>query len=167
MSEGGGFFDADDVVFEAEVGVDVFFVLEVAGDDAGAVFEGEDAAIRREFVGEGAEEASAEVFEVFHVGFANLAEEEAFQAGDTLAIVGTHLGEEPVGFAAATGAAVTDGGGAVGEVTETGRGGGEELALLQDDIGAEEVVHLITGTAGGVAEGEVALEWSHVTGVEG
>ena len=35
--ESGGFLDADDVVFQAQVGIDVFFVLEMAGDDAGAV----------------------------------------------------------------------------------------------------------------------------------
>src|SRR5512140_1959887 len=69
--EGGGFFDADHVVFEAEVGVDVFFILEVAGDDAGAVGKGENAAVGGEFMGEVGEQAAAEVFEVLEVGFAD------------------------------------------------------------------------------------------------
>ena len=143
--EGGGFFDADDVVFEAEVGVDVFLGLEVAGDDAGAVGEGEDAAVGREFMGQGDEEAAAEVFEVFHVGFADFPQQQAFQARHALAVVSAHLGQEPVAFAAAAGAAVADGGGAVRAVAEAGGGGGGELALLQDDAGLDEVVHLVCG----------------------
>ena len=48
----GGFLDADDVVFEAEVGINVLFALVMAEDDAGAVGEGEDAAGGIELVGE-------------------------------------------------------------------------------------------------------------------
>ena len=48
--EGGGFLDADDVVFEAEVGVDVLFALEMAGDDPRAIGEGEGGAGRGELV---------------------------------------------------------------------------------------------------------------------
>jgi hypothetical protein len=64
VGEGGGFFDADDVVLEAEVGIDVFFVLEVAGDDARAIGEGKDAAVGGELMRQCAEDAAAEVFEV-------------------------------------------------------------------------------------------------------
>ena len=145
--ERGGFLDADDVVFEAEVGVDVLFALVMAEDDAGAVGEGEDAAGGVELVGQAGEEALAEVFEVFEVGFADFAEEEAFEAGDALAIVGAHLGEEPVGFAAAASAAVADGGGAVGLIAEAGGGAGGELPGLEDDAGADEVQELVAGTA--------------------
>jgi hypothetical protein len=41
VSESGGFLDADDVVFEAEIGIDLVFGLEMAGDDAGTVFKNE------------------------------------------------------------------------------------------------------------------------------
>ena len=52
-----------------------------------------------------------------------------------LAIVSTHLGEEPEGFAPAGGAAVADGGGAVVVVTEAGGGAGGELFGLEDKAG--------------------------------
>ncbi len=97
-------------------------------------------------VGEVGEEALAEVVEVFEVGFADFAQEEAFEAGEALAIVGAHLGEEPVGFAAAAGAAVADGGGAVGVIAEAGGGAGGELAGLEEDAGADEVLDLVDGT---------------------
>jgi len=95
--EGGGFLDADDVVFEAEVGIDVFFALEVAGDDAGAVGESEGGAGSGPGVREAGEEASAEVLEIFEVGLADLAQEQALETGEALAIVGispeNHLGK--------------------------------------------------------------------------
>ena len=43
IGKGGGFLDEDDVVFEAEVLVDVVFGAEVADDDAGFVGEGDEA----------------------------------------------------------------------------------------------------------------------------
>ena len=120
----------------------------MAGDDAGAVGEGEEPREAVNSCGRRQEEAPAEVLEVFEVGFADFAEEEAFEAGDALAVIGAHLGEEPVGFAAAAGAAVADGRGAVGQVAEAGGGAGGELPGLEDDAGADEVLHLILGTAG-------------------
>src|SRR6476620_2159743 len=46
--EGSGFFNPDDVVFETEIGIDVFFTLIMAGDNAGAVGESQKAARGRE-----------------------------------------------------------------------------------------------------------------------
>ena len=109
-------------------------------DDAGAVGEGEEAAGGGELMREPAEEAAAEVLEVFEVGFADLAQQEAFQAGEALAVVHAHLGEEPEGFAAAAGAAVADGGGAVRAVAEAGGGAGGELLGLEEHAGADEVL---------------------------
>ena len=54
VGQGGGLLDADHVVLEAEVGVDVGLVLEVAEDDARAVGEGQDALAAALFVGDGA-----------------------------------------------------------------------------------------------------------------
>jgi len=48
----------------------------------------------------------AEALKVFEVGFADFAEEQTFQAGHPLTVVGAHLGEEPVGLAATASAAV-------------------------------------------------------------
>ena len=154
--EGGGFLDTNDVVFEAEVGVDVLFALEMAGDDAGAIFEGEQAAAGSEFMGQAEEEAAAEVLEVLEVGFADFAEEEAFEAGPALAIIGAQLGEEPMGFAAAARAAETDGGGADGLIAEAGGGAGRELAGLENDAGPSKVFRLIERTAGALGgQGEL------------
>jgi hypothetical protein len=100
-----------------------------------------------EVVGQEVEEASAKVLEVLEVGFADLAEEETLEARDALAVVDADLGEEPVGFAPAPGAAVADGSGAVGFVAEaSGRAGGE-LAGLEDDARLGEVEELVGGTA--------------------
>lgn len=43
LGESGGLLDTNDVVFDAEKGVYILFVLVMADDDARAVFEGEDA----------------------------------------------------------------------------------------------------------------------------
>ena len=144
--EGGGFLDADDVVFEAEIGVDVFFALEVAGDDAGTVGEGDQATGNREVVRQPREQAPAEVFEMLEVRFADFAEQQAFEARHALAVIHAHLGEKPIGFAAAAGAAEADGGGAVGAVTEAGGGAGGKLLGLEEHAGTDEVVHLILRT---------------------
>jgi hypothetical protein len=158
--KGGGFLDADDVVFEAEVGIDVLFALKMAEDNPRAVGKGENAARGIELVGQTEEEAPAEVLEAFEVGFADFAEQEAFEPGHALAIIHAHLGEEPEGFAAAARAAKADGRGTVGQVAEAGRSAGVHLPGLKNDAGADEVLHLIRGTAGepgggGEAIGEV------------
>ena len=123
-------------------------VLEVAGDDAGAVGEGEDAAGGGEVVGEVAEEPAAEVVEVFAVGFADFAQEQALEAGEALAVIDAHLGEEPEGFAAAAGAAVADGGGAVGEVAEAGGGAGQRAGGAGERCGPWRSFGLVPGATG-------------------
>jgi len=115
-------------------------------------------------MGKVAEQAKAEVLEVFEIGFADFAEEEALEARVALAIVSAHLGEEPEGFAAAAGAAVADGGGAVVLVAEAGGGAGGELFGLEDEAGIEEVADLVrralSGAGGGgeIARGEAEAE---------
>jgi len=163
----GGFLDANDVVFEAEIGIDVLFALVMAEDDARAVLEGEDAAGGIEVVGEALEEALAEALEVFEVGFADFAEEEAVEAREALAIVGAHLGEEPVGFTAAAGTTIADRLGAIGEIAETRGGTGGELAGLEDDAGVEEVLDLIGRASGGSGRGGVAIQIGRRTGGAG
>lgn len=121
-SQGGGFLNANDVVLEAEVGIDVFFGLEVAGNDAGTVGKGEHATVSGEVVSQAVEEFAPEIFKMLHVCFAHLAEEEAFQFGNALAIIRAHLRQEPVGLAAATSAAEPDGGGAARPIAAAGGG---------------------------------------------
>src|SRR4051812_5996548 len=66
--EGGGFLDADNVVLDADVLIDVLFVLVMAGVDVGAVGKGQDAFVADIFVREVVKELLAEVFEMFDVG---------------------------------------------------------------------------------------------------
>ena len=82
------------------------------------------------------------------IGFADFAQEEAFESGHTLAIIGAHLGEEPVRFTAAASAAITDGGGSIGQVAQAGSGAGGELPGLEDEAGVEEVLDLVTRATG-------------------
>ena len=44
IGEGGGFLNTDDVVFEAEEGIDFLLMLVMAGDDTGVILEEEGAA---------------------------------------------------------------------------------------------------------------------------
>ena len=94
-----------------------------------------------------AQQAAAEVLEIFAVGLAHFAEEEAFEAREALAIIDGHLGEEPKGFAAAARAAETDGGGTAGMVAEASGGAGSELLRLEEHPGVDEVFHLIARAA--------------------
>ena len=138
----------------------------MAEADLRTVGEDEQAAGGVELVREVFKDTAAEAFKVFEVGLADLAEEEAFEAGDALAIVGAELGEEPVGFAAAAGAAIADGLGAVGLVAKPGGSAGGELAILQDDTGVGEVEELVAGTAVLEAELEEVLQLFRPTGRE-
>ena len=82
---------------------------------------------------EAGEDALTKVLEAFEVGLADLAEEEAFQARHALAIVGTKLGDEPMGFAATACAAVANSFGAIRFVAEARGGAGGELPGLKND----------------------------------
>jgi len=93
------------------------------------------------------EEALAKTFEVFEVGFADFTEEETVEAGDALTVVGPDLGEEPVSFAAAASAAIADGAGAVRIITEPSGRAGRKLPGLEEEAGANKVLHLIARTA--------------------
>jgi len=133
----------------------------MAEDNAGAVGEGEGGAGSDPFVGEAGEEALAEVLEVFEVGLADFAEEEAFEAGETLAIIEGHLGEEPKGFAAAAGAPEADGGGALGTVAKTGRSAGGKLLGLEDDPSFAEMADLVGRATVERPELEVGGQWAN------
>ena len=97
---------------------------------------------------EGGEDALAEIFKILCVGLADLAEEETVETGDPLTIVGPHLGEEPVGFAAAARTAVADSSGAIRLIAQSGGGTGGELARLEEDAGADQVIHLVRQAPG-------------------
>jgi hypothetical protein len=72
-------------------------------------------------MGRAIEQFAAQVFGMLQVRFADFAQEQAFQAGDALAVVGAELGQQPMRLPAATGAAVAIGGGAVGAVPDNGQ----------------------------------------------
>ena len=96
IGERGGFLDADEVVFETEVGIDITLFLEMAGDDAGTIFEQEGPTGRNEGMVETPKSATANVVEIFEIRFADFSNEEAFEPGVALAIIGAHLTKEPV-----------------------------------------------------------------------
>ena len=142
IGKGGGFFDEDDVVFEAEVLVDVVFVAEVADDDAGAVGEGDEAFGPDVAVWDSFQDYAAEVVGLFAGLFGGEAEVEGFEAGDAAAVVEGELGEGGVGFAGAAGAAEADLGWAIGAVTEAGGCVEFELFALGDVAGGDKVFEL-------------------------
>jgi hypothetical protein len=159
--ESGGLLDADDVVFESEIGVYVFLTLVVAGDDAGAGGESENAASDGVVMWNIAKNPAAEIIEVFTIGFANLSEKEAFETGEALAIIEGHLSHEPKRFAATACAAESDGGGAVREVAEASGGAGRELLRLRHDAAVVEVVHLVEPAAGATGGGGKVIGKGH------
>ena len=164
MSEGGGFFDADEIVFEPKEGfVELFFMLVVFGDDTGAIFKNEGSGGGIKGVFQMGENAAAEVIEAFAVGLADFAQKETFETGTALTIVGAHLGEEPVGFSAAASAAIADGSGAIGQVAKPGSGAGGELTRLENDPGADKVFHLVGRAPGGKAVAGILLGVEFVT----
>lgn len=154
----GGLLNPDHVVLEAEISIDIFLALIMPEDDTGTVGEDELAARGVEFMRQLPEETLPESLEMLEIGFAHLAEEEAVETGDALAIVGAHLGEQPVGFTAAARAAVTDGGGATRPIAQSGCGTGGELAGLEDEAGGGEVAQLVLGTTELLAEPEELFE---------
>jgi len=103
------------------------------------------------------ENTAAEVIEALAVGLADFAQKEAFEPGAALTIVGADLSEEPVRFAAAASTAIADGGGAIGQVTKPGRGAGGELTRLENDPGADKVLHLVGRAPGGKAGSGILL----------
>ena len=158
--ESGGLLDADDVVFEPEIAIDILLGLEMAGDDAGAIGEFEGAGLAGKFIG-GLEHLAAEIVKIFAIGLSDFAEEEAFEARAALAIVGAHLGDEPVRFSTPARAAEADRSRAVRMIAATGGGAGGELARLEDDGFFDEVLHLIGRTSGGRTVPEIPFEFVH------
>ena len=72
-----GFLNADDVVFQAQVGINVFLALVMAQDDARAVYEGEDAARDVEVVGKAMEQSLPQSLEILQVQLAHFAQQQA------------------------------------------------------------------------------------------
>ena len=91
------------------------------------------------------EEALAKILQILEIRFADFAEEKTFQAGEALAIVSAHLGQEPVGFPAAARAAVADGLGTVGLIAATCGGAGGQLRGQEHQAGVREVEELVLG----------------------
>ena len=100
----------------------------------------------------------AEIAKILEIGFAYFSQEEAFEAGITLAIIEAHLGKEPMGFAAAASAAEADGEGPVRLIAEAGGGAGSELASVQGATGKQKVLDLIVRAAGFQPKGNQPIE---------
>src|SRR4051812_23749839 len=104
------------------------------------------------------EEAQPDVVEVFDVGLVGFAQNQTFEAGVTLAIVGTDLGEQPMRFAAAASAAIANPLGAAGLIAKPGGGAGGKLPRLENDVGAGEVRDLVEWTTGALSFVNVVLK---------
>ena len=163
--KGGGFLDTDQVVFDANMIVQILLVLEMLGDDAGAIAENDFAFAHFEFVRDEAEDDTAKILEVFEIGLGGLAQEEALEVWHALAIVEAYLAEHPESFPAATSAAETDFGGAIGQIASVSSAGGGQLFVLKDDPGGEEVFDLFQGTAETEGQSEVGLIVVHKRGL--
>src|SRR5688572_24188636 len=140
-------FDADHIVFKAEVSIDVTLALEMPGDDLAAVGKGEHSALNAKDMRKVTEETGAKSLEVFEVRLAHFSEQQALEARPALAIIGAHLREQPVAFAAAACAAITNGDLPVGEVAPARGRAGFKLARLKRDPRAKEVDGLVLGAA--------------------
>ena len=156
--------DSDHVILQPEIGIDILLSLEMAGDDSGAVGEGQDGAVNGECVFEAGEDCVAEVLEVLGVGFADFAQQQAFEARHPLAVIDAHLREEPMRLPTATRATVADGRRPVRRITQPRRGRRRELAGLQDAVGAFEVGHLRFGAAGEASGAKISFPLSHKHG---
>jgi len=157
-SELGGFLDADDVVFQTEVSIDIFLALVMAEDDLRAVGEKELSARHIELMREALEETLTKAVKIFEVGLTDLAEEQTLQSGDALTVVGTKLGEQPVGFTPAARAAITNGLGSGEVIAQPGGGAGGELAVLENQADVGKVQELVAGTAALNAQMKEALQ---------
>src|SRR3954469_1035711 len=93
------------------------------------------------------EDFVTEVLEMFEVGFGAFAQEQAFETWNALAIVATDLDEQPVGLAAAPGAAEADSGWAIRFIACTSGSAGHELFDLQIHPFGVEVEHLVLRAA--------------------
>src|SRR5687767_1451748 len=109
-------FNPNYVVFETEIRVDVFLVLEMASDDARAIRERQHTAIRAELVRQLPKQPPPQVLEVLHVRLAHFPQQQTLQARHTLAIIRAHLSEKPMRLATATSATIADGCRAIGFV---------------------------------------------------
>jgi hypothetical protein len=70
-----GLLEVNDLVFQTQVGIDVFFILEVARHDPRPIPESQNPAERGELMRLPDEQLSAQILEVFQDGFADLAEQ--------------------------------------------------------------------------------------------
>ena len=154
-----GLLDANNIVLEPEVGIEIGGRLIVPGDDARAVRELENATVGRELMRQPTEQPATQVIEVFQIRFADLAEQKTFQPRHPLAIVRAHLREQPVRFAAAARPAVADRRRPVGLVAEPRRRAGHKLPQLENDARAREVPHLFLRTTGPACSGQILLEF--------
>ena len=83
--------DPDHVVFQAEVSIDVLFVLKMPRDDPRTVRKRQHAPIRRELMRQLAEQPPPQILEMLHVRLADLAQQQTFQPRHALAIIRTPI----------------------------------------------------------------------------
>ena len=85
--------DADHVIFQPQVSIDILLRLKVPRNNSRSIRKCEHPAIRGELMFQVPKQPSPKVFKIFHVGFANLPQQQTFQPRNTEAIVRPHLCE--------------------------------------------------------------------------
>ena len=103
-----GLLDPDHVVRQPQIVFNVLLCLVMPCNDPRAVRKRQDSAIGRKLMLELHEQPLSQILEVFRVGFANLPQQQALEARHPLAVVHTHLRQQPVALAAPARAAVAD-----------------------------------------------------------
>ncbi len=138
----GCLLDANHVVFQAEVGINVLFILKMTRDDPRPVGKRQNPAKRGKFMVQPPEQPAAQILEMFQVRLADLAQQQTFQTRHALAIIRAHLREQPMRFAAAASAAVANRHRPVRCIAQPRRRRRGQLPRLQNHVGAGEAVHL-------------------------
>src|SRR5687768_1218887 len=88
--------NANHIVFQAEIRIDVLFRLEMSSDDPRAVAERQRATVRRELMRQMNEKSPSEIVEALHHRLPDLAQQQAFQPWHPLAVVNSHLRQQPM-----------------------------------------------------------------------
>ena len=107
------------------------------------------------------EQSAAEIFKVFQVRLADLAEQQTFQARHALAVVRAHLREQPVTFATAASTAVANRHRPVRCIAPSRRRRRGQLPFLQNHVGAGKFVHLSHRTTSAATGQKIAFPRRH------
>src|SRR5947209_6366876 len=109
------------------------------------------------------EESPPQILEMLHIGLTNLPQQQAFQPSHPLAVIRTHLRQQPMALATTTSTTVTDCRRPASPVAHPRRCRCRQLPLLQDNIRQPEIHHLVARTSRPHPYRHITLQSSHST----